>query len=181
MVEIRAAVSDDCDAIATVSVAVWREAYRGLMPDSLLDGLSVPARAALWHRVLETDPPVALLVAEDPPGGLVGFAAGGPRRGDLLMTDGEVYAIYVLRAAQARGIGHGLMRAVARELRARGVRSLGLWTPRDNAPARRFYERLGGAVVAEKVESVEGHAVAQVAYGWADLGALLPDEPERQA
>ena len=42
--EIRAATISDAYSIAEVQVAGWQAAYRGIMPDSVLDGLSVPKR-----------------------------------------------------------------------------------------------------------------------------------------
>ena len=48
MVELRDATAADAHALATVHVASWRAAYRGLMPDEVLAGLSVPEREQLW-------------------------------------------------------------------------------------------------------------------------------------
>ena len=42
---VRAATPDDARGIAEVHVAGWRWAYRGQMPDALLDSLSVEDRA----------------------------------------------------------------------------------------------------------------------------------------
>ena len=42
MVELREATPADAPALAAVQVASWRAAYRGLMPDGVLAGLSVP-------------------------------------------------------------------------------------------------------------------------------------------
>ena len=44
-----------------------------------------------------------------------------------------------------------------------------------NAPARRFYEALGGKLVAELEEQFEEHGamLVQVAYGWRDVSELL--------
>jgi len=54
-VAVRQATIDDAGDIAVVHVATWRAAYRGLMPQSLLDGLSVEARTAVWRRILRDD------------------------------------------------------------------------------------------------------------------------------
>ena len=48
MVALRDATPDDAHAIATVHVASWQVAYRGFMPDAVLDGLSVDDRARKW-------------------------------------------------------------------------------------------------------------------------------------
>jgi L-amino acid N-acyltransferase YncA len=169
---IRAAVPSDAPAIGRVHVEGWREAYRGVLADRLLQSLSAVVRAALWQGALEREPPVLLFVAQRPGGDLVGFAGGGPCRAASLPHDAEVYALYVLRAAQQRGCGRRLMAALAAALRARGFRSVCLWVLEENANARRFYERLGGAVVGERTEVDGEDAFNEVAYGWVSLDSL---------
>jgi ribosomal protein S18 acetylase RimI-like enzyme len=172
MALIRPALIADCDDIGAVHVAAWRETYRGLLPDKLLEDLSVPVRAAMWRRGLErgAEGP-AIFVAEEG-GAIVGFAAGGARRSPQLQEDAEVYALYVLSAAQGRGLGRRLMAALATALAERGARSLCLWVLRDNAGARRYYERLGGRVGIGKSEIEGGQPIVEVAYSWHDLAAL---------
>ena len=53
-VTVRDATVDDARAIAEVHVASWRWAYRGQLPDDLLDGLSVddPTAVELVRAVL---------------------------------------------------------------------------------------------------------------------------------
>ena len=171
---IRRAVPEDAVGIARVHVGSWRETYRGILPDALLDGLSEEARVRLWDGLLargEGDEFVA--VSGD---GILGFASGGPQRDAGLRGagfEGEVLAIYLLRAAQGRGIGRALMGAVADAVAARGMRGLALWVLEANAPARGFYERMGGVAVGEKVERRGEAALREVAYGWPDgRGAL---------
>ncbi|HEV2955974.1 MAG TPA: GNAT family N-acetyltransferase [Xanthobacteraceae bacterium] len=171
-IAIRAAVPSDAPAIGRVHVEGWREAYRGVLADRLLQSLSAVVRAALWQGALEREPPVLLFVAQRPGGDLVGFAGGGPCRAASLPHDAEVYALYVLRAAQQRGCGRRLMAALAAALRARGFRSVCLWVLEENANARRFYERLGGVVVGERTEVDGEDAFNEVAYGWASLDSL---------
>ena len=46
LVSIRAAVGDDAPAIADVHVRAWQAAYRGIIEDEYLDGLSVDEQRA---------------------------------------------------------------------------------------------------------------------------------------
>jgi ribosomal protein S18 acetylase RimI-like enzyme len=179
-IEIRAAAPSDAPAIGRIHVASWRETYRGMLPDHFLDNLSAVVRAAMWQGALERDPPVLLFVGQLASGELVGFAGGGPRRGDAPPYDAEVYAIYVLRAARHAGCGRRLLAALAAALRARGFKSLCLWVLRENAHARRFYERLGGQVVGERTEVDGEQAFDEVAYGWASLEALCSTPADRK-
>ena len=171
-IAIRAAKPSDAPAIGRVHVESWREIYRGVLPDRLIDSLSAVVRAAMWQEALAGTPPISLVVAELASGDLVGFAGGGARRGDTLPHDAEVYAIYLLAPARHRGCGRRLMAALAAALHARQFRSLCLWVLRDNADARRFYERLGGEVVGARMGVDGEHTFDEVAYGWASLEAL---------
>ena len=49
---IRPATVDDAAAVAHVHVSSWRSTYRGLMPDAVLDSLSVERRAEFWREVI---------------------------------------------------------------------------------------------------------------------------------
>ncbi len=171
-ITIRPATPADAPAIGRVHAESWRETYRGVLPDRLLQSLSALVRAAMWQGALEREPPVVLFVAEGPSGELVGFAGGGRCRAPSLPHDAEVYAIYVMRAAQQRGCGRRLMVALADALRASGFRSACLWVLRENANARGFYERLGGEVIGERTEMDGEDSVDEVAYGWANLDTL---------
>jgi hypothetical protein len=52
IVTIRDAIVSDAQAIASVRVSSWRAAYRGLLPDDVLAGLSVAARRRSWSDIL---------------------------------------------------------------------------------------------------------------------------------
>ena len=171
-ITIRAATPADAPAIGRVHVESWRETYRGVLPDRLLQSLSALVRAAMWQGALEREPPVLLFVAQRASGELVGFAGGGPCRATSLPHDAEIYAIYLLREAQQRGCGRRLMAALADALRARGYRSICLWVLRENTSARAFYQRLGGEVVGERTQADGDDNVHEVAYGWANLELL---------
>jgi ribosomal protein S18 acetylase RimI-like enzyme len=179
-IAFRAAVPDDAAAIARVQVSTWRATYRGIVPGAFLDGIRVDEWAARRRGDLETPGSVALVAEEG--GVAIGFLLAGRARGGPPGHDAEVHALYVLRERQRRGVGRRLLRDGAAAVAARGHRSLLLWVLRDNAPARAFYERLGGRVVASKEIEIGGAALPEVAYGWPDLGPLLgggPSSPGR--
>jgi hypothetical protein len=52
------------------------------------------------------------------------------------------------------------------ELAERGFTSTGLWVAAKNAPARRFYEMLGGVAAAERTEEHQTWSLTEVAYVW---------------
>jgi ribosomal protein S18 acetylase RimI-like enzyme len=168
---VRRAVVDDADAIERVRTDTWRDAYRGLLPDTLLDGLGYDGTR---RRALMAAMPMEhfVLVAEAH-GAVVGFCIGGPSRSPSDPFRGEVYAIYVLPEHQGRGAGRALLEAAMTELLGRGFGSMIIWVLRENAPSRRFYERMGGVHVRDEERELDGVRIDESGYGWEDISRSL--------
>jgi RimJ/RimL family protein N-acetyltransferase len=65
------------------------------------------------------------------------------------------------------------MTAAVLRLKLFGHANAMVWTLKDNARARRFYERLGGRPLGERQERIGGVDLAEVAYGWPAIERLL--------
>ena len=155
-VTIRIASLADAPELAGMHVASWRETYVGMVPAEMLSSLSVEGRTAMWAQIMRepaTSDSAVVYVAELDRK-IIGFGSCCPQRTEALKEkgyDGEISAIYVLRAFQRHAIGTRLLFALASALSRRNFGAASLWVLRDNAPARQFYERHGGQVVSEKV------------------------------
>ncbi len=167
---IRRALPADAEQIAHVHVETWRTAYRGIVPQHVLDSLDAAARAADWTEWLGR-PECLVYVASDG-SELCGFAAGGPLREPVDQCDCEVYAIYVQAQAQRTGVGRTLMASLTREFAAQGYQRPAVWVLANN-PARHFYARLGGLPCAEKQIEIGGAQLLESAYVWRTLAPLL--------
>jgi GNAT superfamily N-acetyltransferase len=143
-VTVRRGKVADARAIAAVRVASWRWAYRGLLPDDLLDGLSVDESEAGWATALrESAVHVCVALRDD---AVVGFAStAASRDDDALLGTGEVLTLYVTRDEAGEGTGRALLAAVQEDLRSRGFERATLWVLEANARGRAFYERQGWA------------------------------------
>ncbi|MCL6580359.1 MAG: GNAT family N-acetyltransferase [Firmicutes bacterium] len=168
---IRPATKADAAGIARVHIDTWRTTYRGIVPDERLDRADYEAGRATWEKNVEQGEGRFVLVAEVPGEGVVGFAAGGPERSGDATYRGEVYALYVLKAHQRKGIGRRLVMAAAEELRRRGLDSLLIWVLARN-PYRAFYEALGGKELRSQTIEIAGRPLEEVAYGWPDTKVL---------
>jgi len=144
---IRAALPSDAPAIGRLHVRSWQTAYRGLLPDALLDELDV----AQWterrrgHLAASAERGVANWVAEEE-GAVVGWAALGPARDEDSGSDTcELYALYLAPEHVGRGVGRALIRHCLAEAAAQGHRGMTLWVLANNARAVRFYVAAGFA------------------------------------
>jgi ribosomal protein S18 acetylase RimI-like enzyme len=166
---IRPAALADVDGIARVHVQAWDESYRGLIPDAAFDDYSVEQRAAQWRGTLG-NPDVLVYVAEHD-GALRGFGSAGKPRTEL-STESEIYSFYLLDDVKRRGFGRMLFICLREELAARGFASLGLWVLISNAPARRFYEAMGGRTGEIRVDRSGESVLDDISYIWDDLAQL---------
>src|SRR5690349_19288317 len=93
--QIRRATVPDAHRIAQIHVAGWRVAYRGQMPEVVLNNLEVEKRATFWQTHL-TRQPLATLVAELDEE-IIGFCDLIPSRDQDAnpRTTAEIAAIYV--------------------------------------------------------------------------------------
>ncbi len=156
---IREAVPADIPAIARVHVQSWRETYRGLMPQPVLDNLSVESRETQWTRAFEIA--TTKVVVADDRGEVVGFASVGKARDEGF--DAELYTLYLLKDYQGRGLGFWLWDAARFFAEDQNARNLVLWVLETN-PSRGFYERMGGVLTGRKLESIGGVEIAEVSY-----------------
>ena len=166
LVRLRRATVDDAPNIARVHVRTWQSAYRGLMPQALLDSLTFERRTGWWKGQLELlkDDHRPWIAVDDER--VVGFVHAGPSRDDPEGSKvGEIYAIYVDPDCQGKGIGRDLLRHATRDLRTHGFRKAILWVLLDNQPTRRFYEAAGWAHDGgERVESLGGFDIKEARY-----------------
>ena len=169
MITIRKAGPKDAEAIAHVHITAWRETYQGIVPDDFLKDLSTERRAKYWEQSL-SDPEGEYhnVLAAEVDGAITGFVNYGDARETDLGCQGELFAIYILRAVQKLGLGRRLFSDVVRAQLDLGVSSMMLWVLKEN-PSRGFYEHLGGIYLTEKTIEIGGKELIEVAYGWQDL------------
>ena len=158
--KIRAARPSDARRLAEIHVETWRATYPGVMPQKLLDSLSVDERERQWQAWIPDARTTAFVAERD--GEVVGFVNVGPS-----FTEdgvGELYAIYVVPDSHGTGAGPALMDAAVATLRERWDEAI-LWVATENPRARRFYERHGWVADGERIDdSWPGASVPEVRY-----------------
>jgi GNAT superfamily N-acetyltransferase len=138
-VQVREAVEGDGDAIGEAHAAAWLAAYTQIFESDFLDA-AAESRRSEWPSAIRglLNPP------EHPLGGRSQRAGrrvrsrrtrGSPRHG-------EITGLYCHPDAWGTGISAALM-TQTKVVVADHVREVFLWTLRDAARARRFYEKVG--------------------------------------
>lgn len=164
-------VLTDAEEIASVHVQCWQESYADLLPAEFLKNLSVDAKIGPWRQTI-SDPQVFKRVARDA-GRIVGFVSCGPvREGAAKGADGEIFAIYILKAYHGRKIGRSLIAATARFWLSEGGRNLIVLSMAGNTQATAFYEALGGVQVYEGSFAIAGTRMADKGHLFNNLAEL---------
>ncbi|WP_217423912.1 GNAT family N-acetyltransferase [Agromyces sp. Marseille-P2726] len=148
---VRPARIEDAAAMAKMHMQSWRETYRGLMPDRVLDdpGL-VAARERFWVSILTDDRFRANRTAlAERDRAVIGVAMAGPAD-DGAEPDGvaHLYVLYVVAAEHGSGAGAALLNAVLPP-----EQPATLWVADPNPRAQAFYRKHG--FVADGTEQVD--------------------------
>jgi GNAT superfamily N-acetyltransferase len=127
----------DAEAAARLHIAVWEEAYDGLVPARMLAErrAGLDERIERWRGIIDGSP--ATTTVADHAGELVGFASVGHARDDDMGDLEELWALYVRAAWWGRGLGHRLLAAVL------DGRPAYLWVLDGNERGIAFYRRQG--------------------------------------
>ena len=138
-VVVRAARLDDVPPMARVIVESWRETYRGLMRDEVLDdpGL-VASRERFWTAALNERYAANRAAVAERDGAIVGVAMSGPPLDADATWSRQLYILYVLAAQHGSGAGAALLDAVVS-----AGEDVALWVADPNPRAQAFYRRHG--------------------------------------
>lgn len=131
----------DADELAELHVAVWRQAYAGMMSAKALADLDVGRFAATWRRIAESvtdrerDRNTTRIAQHLSTGALAGFATVGAARDDDAPVPRQLWAINVLAAHHGTGVADRLLAETL------GDEAAYLWVVEGNARAQSFYRR----------------------------------------
>src|SRR5689334_7148314 len=107
MKSCRRAVETDAQAIAALGVNAWRAAYRGIMPDALLDNLNIAESAEAWRKSLSHVDREVLVVECD--GEVTGYCyLAGPEQSGMSSDPIELALINVDPRWWRRKLGSAL-------------------------------------------------------------------------
>jgi GNAT superfamily N-acetyltransferase len=168
---VRPARIQDVTQMARVHVQCWKETYRGLMPDAVLDdpGLAT-ARERMWTAALSDERyrhNRTAVASRD--GQLVGIAMSGPPQDSTVAWARHLYVLYVQAAHHGIGAGQTLLEAVIDP-----ADTAALWVADPNPRAQAFYRKHGFA--PDGTEQVEGgvREIRMVRHLHYSTGARMP-------
>jgi GNAT superfamily N-acetyltransferase len=147
--DVRRAEPSDAPDMARVHVDTWRETYRGLMSDAVLDDPALLSwRERFWTAAL-TDPKYSQNTAAVASfqGTLIGIAMSGPSLEDNEEPQ-QLHLLYAYAAFHGSGVGTALLNAVIEP-----TAPAALWVADPNPRAQAFYRKNG--FVSDGAEKIE--------------------------
>ncbi len=142
--ELRAGRPADAAAIAALTVRSWCAAYRGILPDVVLDARRPGDRLERWEERLALPERAHKTLVCEHGGVMVGYVGVGPASEHALQPAppgvGEIFGFYLDLPWFGSGAAELLMDGAEAWLSARFDRAW-LWVLEGNARARHFYER----------------------------------------
>ena len=164
---------DEAQAMATLHVRCWREAYADILPSELVNSFNDQTRLPMWQAVIPNTQKFVLgaFDANVP----VRFVISGLSDENYIEDqDGNLETIYLASSHYRQGIGRELIGRAARDWVLNGGKSLTVGVLAENIRARRFYESLGAKLVRLTTYTWDGHELPDAIYVFADLPSLIP-------
>ena len=152
---IRKVREEDLPMVVDIKVKGWQTAYEGIISDEYLSNMDNEYEKRI-ARMKATYRDNGFIVAEDN-GEIVGFCryvydnSFSPQMQDI---DCELMAIYVKPNLKYSGIGSKMFNYVVDEFKNMQKSKMIIWCLKDNEPSKRFYTKMGGRIVDEKIVQI---------------------------
>ncbi len=129
--------NDDFEAIGNIYACSWKTAYRGIVPQSYLDGLN----GGRLSTTLANSQYDAFIILDGDK--YVGTSSVCAARDEKKVGWGELISIYLLPEYFGKGYAKPLFDCSVNALVSEGFTNIYLWVLDENIRAKRFYEKQG--------------------------------------
>ena len=137
---VREMIEADCKAIGELYAAAWKEGYKGLLPQHVLDCMT-PERYEVRARVNGFLDGGSFVATED--GRIVAHCHARAANEPEMQGWGEIHTLYTLPEYWRRGYGSAVFGRAERWLAEQGFRDVYLYVLEGNERAERFYKAQG--------------------------------------
>ncbi|WP_229005174.1 GNAT family N-acetyltransferase [Roseibium aggregatum] len=166
LIDLRAARTADCEALAGIHSEAWLGAYRGVLHGVDLQKMISRRGSSWWRGALARGVDIKILsIAEIP----AGYATYGPCRLRDTGMDGEIYELYLKPEYQGLGFGRALFQNVRETLSAKSMPGVAVQVLSANEAARAFYKAVGGKLAAKSWYRIGGRRLELSIYAWPQI------------
>lgn len=154
---------EDSEMVTDVLINTWETAYRGIVSDDCLDNLD---REALSERRKTQYKDYIVACLDDKIVGYCWYVNDNSFSQEAPDVDCEIVALYVLPELKRKGIGRELFAYALDDLKRQGRKKMVIWCLKENYPARKFYEQMGGVIMGEHKTHIGNQDYDEVGFSY---------------
>lgn len=159
--KIRIATKEDAKNLAILKHKVWDQTYRGIYSDDIIDKFDYKKAKENFINIINNNK-ISLYVVETS-NELVGYMDVGIPIRTFSDYEQEIGLLYLRKDFQQKGIGRELFNLGYNEIKKNGYIRFFISCNKYNTNARKFYEKMGGQLIAEDEDNEDKRSV-QVKY-----------------
>lgn len=160
---IRNIREEDIPSVVDIQINGWKTAYKGIIDDNILNSMNRDERIEKRKKDYKQN---GFIVAELDKE-VVGFCRyidSNEFTQDMSNVDCELLALYVKPNLKYNGIGKKLFQFVTNEFKSKNKTKMIVWCLKDNEPSKKFYKKMGGEIVKERLFEIEKKDYYEVGF-----------------
>ena len=160
---IRKVNEKDIPSIADIQVNGWKTAYKGIIDEAILNAMNKEEKIERFKGNYQKN---GFIVAEleNEVVGFCRYAGSNEFTPDMQDIDCEITALYVKPNLKYNGIGTKLFQFVINEFKSKNKTKMILWCLKDNEPSKKFYTKMGGKIIKERVIEIGEKNYCEVGF-----------------
>ena len=153
---------EDQEGMARIKVDCWQDTYKNIIDQSYLDSLNYEIQTNKYIDSFDEYKNMVLVAENVNDHKIIGYSCFSTDANEY--ADAELISLYIDKKYARRGVGTSLLRETIKELKKYNKKTMMLWCIKENKNAIKFYEKMGGIKVFDKMAKI-GNKVYQE-YGY---------------
>ena len=162
-IKIRNIEEKDIPSVVDIKISGWQVAYKGIIEDNILNSMN---REKIIEKLKNNYKENGFIVAELN-NEIVGFCSyidNNKFTPDITYIDCELSALYVKPNLKYNGIGTKLFQFATNEFKNKNKTKMILWCLKDNEPSKKFYTKMGGEIIKERIIEIGQKSYYEVGF-----------------
>ncbi|MDO5556452.1 MAG: GNAT family N-acetyltransferase [Clostridia bacterium] len=179
---IRQANSNHSSDIAKLIISGWQTAYKGLIDDNFLSSLSTTIISEKWEKYIlsqNKDNHIYVYEEDDKILGVIRF--GKPDDKSDALHNAEIHVLYVEPSLKRHGIGSKLFDFAKEYFVKNNYTNMIIWCLKENSPSIKFYEKMGGKIIAERKATVNNIDLLECGLSYNLSNIVIKEYEEKYA